>query len=252
MKTVNINGLELGAGRPKICIPLTGKTKENLLLEASNAIACGADLVEWRIDWFDEVFDETALYETNKSMKEVLGALPLLITFRTKEEGGAKEIGICQYEALLTYICEHRMCHMIDVEALKDEGMIRRLVDKAKDYGIVTIGSNHDFYQTPEKEEIIRRLSLMKELGFDIFKIAVMPQKERDVLTLLDATLTMKERDEDCLLITMSMGKIGGISRMAGECFGSCLTFGTTGTASAPGQMEAKQLKNILELLKQD
>ena len=45
----------------------------------------------------------------------------------------------------------------------------------------------------------------MQSLGADIVKFAVMPQCERDVLTLLDATLTMKEEHSDTPVITMSM-----------------------------------------------
>lgn len=38
---------------------------------------------------------------------------------------------------------------------------------------------------------------------------------------------------------------------MAGEIFGSAVTFASAGTASAPGQMEAEELKKVLELLHQ-
>ena len=51
--------------------------------------------------------------------------------------------------------------------------------------------SNHDFFKTPSKEEIISRLCAMQEKGADIPKIAVMPQSKKDVLTLLSATNEM-------------------------------------------------------------
>ena len=89
----------------------------------------------------------------------------------------------------------------------------------------------------------------MQSLGADIVKFAVMPQCERDVLTLLDATLTMKEDHDDTPVITMSMGGQGLVSRLAGEVFGSCLTFGTAGKASAPGQIPANLLSTFLQTL---
>ena len=49
-------------------------------------------------------------------------------------------------------------------------------------------------------------------------------------------------------IITMSMGKLGLISRLCGEVFGSALTFGCAGQASAPGQIDAKELKAVLEI----
>jgi 3-dehydroquinate dehydratase-1 len=52
--------------------------------------------------------------------------------------------------------------------------------------------------------------------------------------------------------VTMSMGPLGAVSRVAGETFGSCLTFGTVGESSAPGQLDAAGLRATLELLHRD
>jgi 3-dehydroquinate dehydratase-1 len=45
------------------------------------------------------------------------------------------------------------------------------------------------------------------------------------------------------------MGPLGLISRLAGETFGSALTFGAGEKASAPGQIPAKQLQQILDMI---
>ena len=50
-------------------------------------------------------------------------------------------------------------------------------------------------------------------------------------------------------LITMSMGPLGAVSRVAGETFGSAVTFGAAGKASAPGQIAADDLYRILSVL---
>ena len=89
----------------------------------------------------------------------------------------------------------------------------------------------------------------MQELGADIPKIAVMPQNKKDVLILLSATREMSEEHADRPIITMSMAGTGVISRLCGEVFGSALTFGAAGKASAPGQMGVEDLKTVLELL---
>ena len=109
--------------------------------------------------------------------------------------------------------------------------------------------SNHDFFKTPSKEEIISRLCAMQEKGADIPKIAVMPQSKKDVLTLLSATNEMAEEHANRPIITMSMAATGVISRLAGEVFGSCLTFGAAKKASALGQMGVNDLKTVLETL---
>ena len=41
------------------------------------------------------------------------------------------------------------------------------------------------------------------------------------------------------------------ISRLCGEVFGSALTFGAVGKVSAPGQIGAKDLSHVLNLIHQ-
>ena len=50
--------------------------------------------------------------------------------------------------------------------------------------------------------------------------------------------------------MTMSMGALGAVSRVSGSLTGSAVTFGTAGHASAPGQLPAAELREMLELLK--
>ena len=52
------------------------------------------------------------------------------------------------------------------------------------------------------------------------------------------------EEHHDTPAITMSMGKDGVISRLCGEVFGSCVTFGSHEKASAPGQMQMDDPKD--------
>ena len=51
---VQVKGLNLGKGHPKICAPMIGDTREELLREAILAKEAGADLVEWRIDYYED------------------------------------------------------------------------------------------------------------------------------------------------------------------------------------------------------
>ena len=88
----------------------------------------------------------------------------------------------------------------------------------------------------------------MQDCGADLLKLAAMPQNPGDVLTLLSATWEMKEKYARQPLITMSMGGTGLVSRLTGEVFGSALTFGSAGVASAPGQIGVQELKAALKL----
>ena len=50
-------------------------------------------------------------------------------------------------------------------------------------------------------------------------------------------------------IITMSMAGQGIISRLCGEVFGSCLTFGFVNKASAPGQINVEELNKVLKII---
>lgn len=57
MNTVKVRNITIGEGRPKICVPIVGKTREEILKEASTFSALPVDVAEWRVDWYDDVFD---------------------------------------------------------------------------------------------------------------------------------------------------------------------------------------------------
>ena len=103
--------------------------------------------------------------------------------------------------------------------------------------------SNHDFEKVPTKDVIEFRLSKMAELGADVPKLACMPQNAEDVLTLLSAT-TSAIHNINKPLITMAMGDLGKVTRIAGQVFGSSLSFGAVGKTSAPGQLSIEDLRN--------
>ncbi|MEI3140096.1 MAG: type I 3-dehydroquinate dehydratase [Lachnospiraceae bacterium] len=105
------------------------------------------------------------------------------------------------------------------------------------------------FRRPPKSRRLFPGFVRCSSWGMDVAKMAVMPQSEKDVRMLLEATAEMKEQHPQTPVITMSMGKMGVLSRMAGELFGSALTFGTVGQASAPGQIPVKELRKILEML---
>ena len=275
MKTVKIRGVEIGAGIPKICVPIVGTAKKEILEQAAALRTVPADMAEWRIDWFENAYDYEALYEVLKELRAVLGDLPLLMTFRTLGEGGEKAIGPEAYADLNIRAARTGLVDLVDVELFtgggidsekagqsygngavpagaelhKDNGIVRRIIREAHAANVFVVASSHDFDKTPDKEELIRRLRLMQELDADILKIAVMPRCRKDVLTLLAATEEMTSVYADRPVVTMSMAGAGVISRLCGEVFGSAITFGAAGRTSAPGQMDARDLRTALELM---
>ena len=249
MKTVQVRNITIGEGRPKICVPIVGQTKEDILLEAGTFERIPVDVVEWRVDWFENVFDTDKVLDVAKDLQTVLKDTPILFTFRTAKEGGEKAISSEDYKALNMAVAKSGYVDFIDVEAFTGEEIVKSMIQEAHSYGVKVIASNHDFHKTPEKSDIIYRLRKMQDMNADIPKIAVMPQNKKDVLTLLSATEEMTSLYADRPIITMSMAGTGVISRLCGEVFGSSMTFGAAKKASAPGQMGVKELETVLGLL---
>ena len=249
MKTVKVRNTVIGEGIPKICVPIVGVTKADILEEAKALHELPVDVVEWRIDWFEDVFNIDKLLDALKDLRAELGDLPILMTFRTSKEGGEKSIDAETYAALNIRAAESGLIDLVDVEIFTGDEVVTRIIQGAHAAGVKVVASNHDFDKTPDKDDIVSRLRKMQDMDADIPKIAVMPRNKKDVLTLLSATEEMASEYADRPIITMSMAGTGVISRLCGEVFGSALTFGAAKKASAPGQMSVKDLNTVLTLL---
>lgn len=247
--SIKIRNLELGTGMPKICIPITGSNREQIERQLEEIHRQPFDLAEWRCDFFENVSDPEAVKDMIRLIRQSLGEKPFLFTFRTKWEGGEKEIQQEAYRDLICLAARTNQVDLIDAELFRESGLGREVKPVLEQHAVRMVGSNHDFEKTPPSEEIVTRLLQMKENGADIPKIAVMPRSGHDVLELLKATWEFCRYAPKTPVITMAMGGVGMISRVAGEAFGSAVTFGSAGVCSAPGQIPAKKLRDVLEIL---
>lgn len=245
-QTIKIKDICIGEGIPKICAPIIGKTRKDIILQAKILKEIQPDLVEWRADWYEDVADISTVLYILKDISEIIGNFPLLFTFRTKQEGGEKEINFKDYSKLVQAAAMSGYVDLIDIELFIAEN-IEVLIKELKEKEVSVIVSSHDFTKTPSKQEMLECLQKMDSVGADILKIAVMPQNKKDVLALLEITDVMKETYTKKPMITMAMDKTGVISRISGEIFGSDITFGAADKASAPGQITVKRLRKILE-----
>lgn len=249
MNPVVVRNIKIGEGIPKICVPIVGVTKEDIISEAKSFASIPVDVVEWRVDWFEHVFETEKVIDVLKDLRDALKETPVLFTFRTSKEGGEKAIEADAYAALNKAAAQSGYVDLVDVEVFTGDEIVKDIVAAAHECGVKVVASNHDFDKTPDKDDIVGRLCKMQKLGADIPKIAVMPQNKADVLTLLAATEEMYREHADRPIITMSMAGTGVISRLCGEVFGSALTFGAAKKASAPGQMGVEDLAQVLSLL---
>ena len=246
-----MRNLILGEGIPKICIPLTGGTEREIISQINLVRQAPCDIVEFRADLYRKAPDYPSLRAILCLIRKSIPDIPLLFTFRTEGEGGGAEISFADYCSLLEKVAEGGLADMIDVEAWFDLDSTKELVEIIHAYGIPVILSSHNFSETEDRESLVERMTKMQSMGGDIVKLAVMPRSAGDVLSLMEATLEMKEKHGETPVVTMSMSSLGMISRLSGELTGSCMTFGTAGQASAPGQPDAGDLQMVLNLLHQ-
>lgn len=249
MRTVEIKGIEIGSGMPKICVPVFGQTREEIVKKAKIAGASQGELVEWRCDFFAQIREEQPLKETLFEMADAIGDKLLLCTFRSKKEGGSAELSPEEYVLMYERILETGKADIIDVELFSGTDVSEKLILSARAQGKKVLLSSHDFSKTPESEEMKKRLRTMEKLGGDIAKIAVMPQNREDVVRLMSAVSEVKKQDMNIPVAAISMGSLGMISRMAGEIYGSDITFAAVTGASAPGQMNISELKKMMDII---
>ncbi len=246
---LSVKGILFGKGKPKICVPIVERNKETILSYAEKVLELHPDLIEIRVDWFEGVNQVESVITLLRDLRMVIGDTVLLMTIRTKREGGEFEGTLEEYRTLSMRACESGWIDLIDVEAFMDEELLEDITKTAHQCGVYVVASNHDFEKTPDEQEIVRRLKYMDEQGADLPKVAVMPNCERDVMTLLSATMRYREQGGKKPIITMSMDAMGLISRLTGELIGSAVTFATAGRVSAPGQIHVNDMQPILEVM---
>lgn len=246
---VIVKNLVIGIGIPKICVSITGRTEEEIYNQAKKIKEERADIAEWRMDYCEKDFLFSKSKEIIRNIVEILDTIPVIATFRTKDEGGEQQIEQLCYIKLKKKLMMESKADLIDIELSTGEAIVKELIEYAHCYGKKVIVSNHDFHCTPSKTEIKERIDKMQKAGADIAKIAVMPKTGRDVLDLLEATMEVKKKEIRIPVITMAMGNLGKVSRISGEIFGSAVTFGSIGEPSAPGQIEIHCLKQMLDVL---
>lgn len=245
MKPVCIRSLCIGTGLPKICVPLVGRTRYEVLEEATKIKDMPVDIVEWRIDYFNDIFNFEVLSDTLQVVRDVVEDLPIIATFRKKNEGGEKDITEEQYVSLYEYMIHTGYIDVIDIALITKKGEIEKLVDLTHEHAMKLIISEHDFFKTPTMTTIIKRCKYMQSLQADMVKIAYMPQSVSDLFAQLQAVYQLHLEGFSSPIISVSMGELGAVSRIGGELFSSSVTFASGKHASAPGQLCAKDVDAI-------
>lgn len=248
-KQIDLNKLTLGTDQPeRIIVPIVADNVEEILLQADTIMTSPADIVEWRLDYLPVETVTEKLVEIGKRLKEILGELPLIVTNRTSDEGGMQEFNEQRYVEWYDTLVSAQIADAIDVEFSKSDQVITHLKHLTNNSDTKLILSHHDFEKTDEKNVLVFLFAQMAKQEPDIIKVATTPANREDVMNLMDATIAADNQIKQPI-ISMAMGRLGKISRIAGETFGSVATFAAVKKVSAPGQFNATDLRRTLDII---
>jgi 3-dehydroquinate dehydratase-1 len=198
-----------------------------IALDRIEAVALrGADILEMRIDCFEESLDTIIDYcaHVRKNLR-----LPMIGTVRENDRTRGNRL------RLFDAIAPHVDC--IDIEI--DADIAPEVITLARDKTIMI--SEHDFDSTPDIAGLRRIADTAQGMGADIVKIATMATSREDVRRLLRFT-----EESTANLTTMAMGPIGTVSRFIAPLFGSLFTYGYIEAPVAPGQLSAEELVTLM------
>jgi 3-dehydroquinate dehydratase-1 len=134
----------------------------------------------------------------------------------------------------------------VDVEFETDYGFKQEIITAALSKNCHVIISYHNFTSTPSREQLKIIANQSFDMGAHVAKIACMVQKPEDNASLLSVYEPGKR------IVSVGMGELGKISRIAAPFIGAEFTFAsaTDEFATAPGQISHTKLRTIIELLK--
>lgn len=239
------------AQKPVICIPIIGVTENEIFHQIDSILMHEPDLIEWRVDYYEHIFHTELVLSMLERIREIT-QLPILFTCRSPHEGGNDiEFTTERLIQLLQAVCEQSLVEYIDFEVSKRDSEIEEVRSIAERYNKTFVLSYHNFQMTPDESAILTLAKRAESAGAHVFKFALMPNEQDDVLRLLEMT---RKIDLQCNLsvISMSMGELGKLSRLVGWMYGSILSFGAGIKISAPGQMPVADLKSAIALMKKN
>ncbi|ALM74447.1 type I 3-dehydroquinate dehydratase [Thermococcus barophilus] len=210
---------------------IAGTIKAKGIDEAIGIIKKGtADLYELRVDAMES-------FDGIEKLKPF--AKKLIITVRSREEGGFREIGDKERLKLFKEFLRVKPA-FVDVE-FKSE-IAEDVIRLAKEKKVRVIISYHDFEKTPSFEELKALLEEMKKLEADVIKIVTFARHYLDNIRIV----RLYEYEKN--LIAFCMGEKGKISRALSLIL-SPFTYASLGEAAAPGQLSAEDMKLLLALI---
>ena len=171
---VTVRGVEIGTGKPKICVPITGKTVEEIFKQAKEIAPLLVEVAEWRVDYTEFAHDKDTILLVLEGLRKQLQNKILLFTFRTKKEGGEQELSEEEYFNLNKFAAETKLVDLIDLELFSSDDKLEFYMNEIHKSGCTESGFNSRFVSTAP---IVKRLPYSGLISKELFPIEPSPHK---------------------------------------------------------------------------
>ena len=133
----------------------------------------------------------------------------------------------------------------VDIEIESENFFTREIVSYANLKNCKVIISYHNYKETPDNIILNKIVAEAQSLGADLVKLACQVNEVTDNARLMGLYA------QKISILSIGMGKLGMITRVAALKMGAPFTFakGNSTKEAAPGQLSENQLKSILNLL---
>ena len=212
----------------RLCVSIFAHESEQLRKDVARAIEAGADVIELRVDEYDDIVDLMLLFEQVD--------FPFIITRRPERQGGeSDETDGDRLLVLAAIRAEREETLWVDLEfdSERDADFEELLNEKS-------ILSTHDFKGRPTT--LGKTYVEMCKDKSPVVKLAWTARSIRDCVECFQL-LDVRAKPT----IALCMGEAGQITRILAKKFGAFLGFASLDDASvtAPGQLSISTLKNI-------
>lgn len=115
----------------------TGTNEADILNQAEKIKKLQPEMMEWRIDYFEDVILMNRLIEVANKLEDIMKEIPILITFRSQKFGGKTELDSEDaYLNLLKITIDFGLGNAIDIEQDHVSDRVNALIQDAKNKGL--------------------------------------------------------------------------------------------------------------------
>lgn len=231
-------------------VPLTSASPKGIRQEWAEAVAAGADMIEWRLDWLKpkRSSKKIALRKVRQIAEEMREEcdVPVLATYRTGAEGGARGRGLIDdedldYDGVIRSAAEWADAVDIEYQRAGATDLISQLKGR-----LPVVGSFHVLIPIHSSESFEGWLHEAADSGADVAKLSVMMDGDSSAKAVREAQV-WAQKNLAIPSVVLGMGPGGKETRLGDSARRSAFTFATVGRQSAPGQPTLRELRESLD-----